>query len=160
MRSSRFFLLSGALLTACGGTPPPPFQPVADVKQLMASVVDPAADKYWEAVGTVIDETGVTEIGPSSAEEWDEVRNAAYIFAEAGNLLMMSSRAQDGGDWMKESRALVDAGRKAVRAAEAHDRQAVFDAGAEVYDVCTSCHVKYAPELQGQAAAAGPKKQR
>jgi hypothetical protein len=161
-RSLRFLPLGVFLLAACSSTPPPPFQPVADVKQLMASVVDPAADTYWEAVGTIIDEKGVTEITPSTTEEWDQVRNAAYIFAEAGNLLMMSSRAKDGGEWMKQARALVDAGQKAVRAAESHNRTAVFDAGAEVYDVCTSCHVKYALEIQEKAAAtaaAQPKKQ-
>ena len=37
---------------------------------------------------------------------------------------------------------------KAARAAEARDRKAVFDAGAEVYDACTQCHAKYAVELQ------------
>ena len=117
----------------------------------MATVLDPAADVYWGAVGTVIDEKGVTEITPTTTDDWDAVRNAAIIVAESGNLLMMSSRAKDGGAWMTEARALVDAGQKAVRAAESHDRNAVFDAGAEVYGVCTSCHVKYALELQEKA---------
>ena len=124
----------------------------------MASIVDPTADIYWGAVGTVIDEKGITEITPTTTEEWDAARNAAIIVAETGNLLMMSSRAKDGGEWMKQARALVDAGQKAVRAAESHNRNAVFDAGAEVYDVCTSCHVKYALDIQEKAAATEPKK--
>jgi hypothetical protein len=153
MRRPFGLLLSGVLLfAACSGAPPPPFQPVADVKQLMASVMDPAADVYWGAVGTVIDEKGVTEITPTTTEDWDAARNAAIIVAESGNLLMMSSRAKDGGEWMTQARALVNAGQKAVRAAESHDRNAVFNAGAEVYDVCTSCHVKYALEIQEKAA--------
>jgi hypothetical protein len=149
MRSCFVLLLCGLwALSACSAPAPPPFQPVADVKQLMATVVDPAADVYWEAVGTIIDDKGITELAPQTPEEWDAVRNAAVIVAEAGNLLMMASRAKDGGEWMTESRALVDVGRKAIRAAESHDRAAVFDAGGEVYEVCTSCHVKYALELQ------------
>ena len=36
---------------------------------------------------------------------------------------------------------------QAIRAAEAHNEQGVFDVGAEVYEVCTSCHAKYAAEL-------------
>ena len=126
----------------------------------MASVVDPTADIYWGAVGTVIDEKGITEITPTTTEEWDAARNAAIIVAETGNLLMMSSRAKDGGEWMKQARALVDVGQKAIRAAESHNRNAVFDTGAEMYDVCTSCHVKYALEIQEKAAeeaAAGAK---
>ena len=142
-------------LAACSSAPPPPFKPVADVKQLMASVVDPSADSYWDAVGWIEDEHGTLEIEPKTQDEWDATRNHALIVAEAGNLLMMSSRAKDGGDWMTLSAALVDAGQKAVRAAESHNKQAVFDAGAELYDVCTNCHVKYALEIQQKAAAAG-----
>jgi hypothetical protein len=161
MRRLTGFLLSGVcLLAACSGTPPPPFQPAVDVKTLMASVVDPTADIYWGAVGTVIDEKGITEISPTTTEEWDAVRNAAIIVAETGNLLMMSSRAKDGGEWMKQARALVDVGQKAIRAAESHNRNAVFDTGAEMYDVCTSCHVKYALEIQEKAAEDAAAKQK
>ena len=62
----------------------------------MASVVEPAAEVYWDAVGTIYDENGATEIEPQTIEEWDGIRNAAYVVAESGNLLMMSSRAKDG----------------------------------------------------------------
>ena len=144
------FVVFGALiLSACGGAPaPPPYRPVADVKQLMASVVEPAAEVYWDAVGTIIDANGITEIEPTTTEEWDAVRNAAYVVAESGNLLMMSSRAKDGGDWMTMSQAMIDVGQRAIRAAESHDKTAVFDVGAEVYETCTNCHAKYALEIQ------------
>jgi hypothetical protein len=140
--------LAGLLLLAgCGSAPPPPFHPVADVKQVMVTVLEPAADLYWDAVGSIVDETGLTEFSPQSTEEWDRARNSAYVIAETGNLLMMSPRARDGGEWMTLSRALVDAGQKAIRAAEAHDTTGVFDVGAEVYEACTNCHAKYAVEL-------------
>lgn len=147
----RFLVLSAAVVFAgaCNtAPPPPPYKPVADMKQLMASVIEPSADEYWDAVGTVIDAEGVHEIAPQTQEDWDAARNHAYVFTEAGNLLMMPTRARDNGDWMKLSQALIDTGFKAVRAAEARDTKAVFDAGAEVYDACTNCHAKYAVELQ------------
>ena len=145
------FVVSLGFIAALGcssAPPPPPYKPVADLKQLMTSVIEPAADEYWDAVGTVIDSEGVHEIAPQTQEDWDAARNHAYVFTEAGNLLMMPSRAKDSGDWMKFSQLLIDTGLKAVRAAEARDRNAVFDAGAEVYDACTQCHAKYAVELQ------------
>jgi hypothetical protein len=137
------------LLAACGGAPapPPPYHPVADLKQLMASVVEPAADVYWDAVGSIVDEKGVLEFSPQSSDEWDAARNSAYVIAESGNLMMMSPRAKDGGEWMALSRALVDVGQKAIRAAESRDKAGVFDIGAKVYDVCTNCHAKYAVDL-------------
>jgi hypothetical protein len=134
-------------LSACSSAPPP-FRPVADLKQLMANIVEPAADGYWDAVGSVVDAGGVTEFQPASAEDWDQVRSYAYTVTESGNLMMMSSRARDGGDWMQLSQALIEVGQKAVRAAEARNAQGVFDTGAELYDACTNCHAKYAVELQ------------
>ena len=159
-RLTGLFLSGVCLFAACSSTAPPPFQPAVDVKTLMAAVVDPTADIYWGAVGTVIDEKGITEITPTTTEEWDAARNAAIVVAETGNLLMMSSRAKDGGEWMKLSRSLVDVGQKAIRAAESHNRTAVFDTGAEMYDVCTSCHVKYALEIQEKAAAEAAKQKK
>ena len=114
----------------------------------MASVVEPAADVYWDAVGWIIERKGLSRSSRRRSEEWDAVRNAAYVVAESGNLLMMTSRAKDGGEWMRMSQALVDVGQRAIRAAEQKNKQAVFDVGAEVYEVCTTCHAKYALELQ------------
>jgi hypothetical protein len=131
------------LASGCGGPAPPPFRHVADVKQLMASVLEPAADEYWDGVGTIIDQSGTTEIQPETTQDWDALVNHAYVIAESGNLLMMGTRPKDGGEWMTLSRSLVDVGEKAVRAATSHNPQAVFDVGAEIYDVCTSCHSKY-----------------
>lgn len=133
-------------VSACGPAPPP-FRHVADVKQLMTSVIEPAADEYWDGVGTIIDASGTWDIRPETNEEWDALVNHAYVITEAGNLLMMGPRPKDGGEWMQLSRALVDVGEKAVKAAASHDPQAVFDVGAEVYDVCTACHAKYSPEI-------------
>ena len=122
----------------------PPFQAVADVQQLMLSVVEPAAEVYWDAVGWIIDANGTQEIRPTTDEEWEAVRNAAYVVAESGNLLMMDGRALDDGAWISMSRAMTEVARSAIAAAEARDEQAVFDAGAEIYYTCTACHSAYA----------------
>lgn len=145
----RVVAVAGLLVSAvaCSGPAPPPIRPVADVKQLMQFVVEPAADVYWDGVGTIVDQSGVTEFKPETQGEWDALVNSAYAIAESGNLLMIGARPRDGGEWMQMSRAMVDVGEKAIRAAESHDPQAVFDVGAEVYDTCTACHARYAVEL-------------
>ena len=145
----RLWLLATALTgcLGCTGTPPPPYKPVADVKTVMATIMEPAADEYWDTVGTVIDMEGEHAIAPQTQEEWDAARNSAYVFTEAGNLLMMPTRAKDNGEWMHLAQALIDAGQKAIRAAEAKDKTAVFNTGAEVYDAWTNCHTKYNPEI-------------
>jgi hypothetical protein len=148
MRAAVLLITSLVTLSACSSAPPPPpYRPVADVKTLMASVMEPAAEVYWDAVGIVVDEKGEQHIEPRTAEEWDAVRNAAYVVAESGNLLMMPSRAKDGGEWMAASQLMIEAAQKAIRAAESRDKDAVFDVGAEVYDACTNCHSKYSPDI-------------
>jgi len=138
-----FFLGCGA---DTGGDAPPEYDLVTDVQGLMASVVEPAADVYWDAVGTIMDEDGVHDFRPETDEEWEAVRHAAFVVAESGNLLMMEGRAKDRGPWMAFSRDLVRVGRQAIAAADARDPDAVFEAGGEVYLVCSECHASYAVE--------------
>jgi hypothetical protein len=120
--------------------------PLGDLQQLMAYVVEPAAEVYWDAVGIIVDAEGEHQMAPTTDEEWLAVSSAAYTVAEAGNLMMMPGYALDDGAWLEMSRALIEVGRRAVEAADARSLDAVFDMGAEVYYVCTNCHAAYAAE--------------
>src|SRR5262249_48896692 len=88
------------LLSACSRTQPPPFRPVADVKEIMKSIVDPAAGDVWGAAGWITTKDGTIERGPTTSSEWTQIRNQAVTLTEAGNLLMMAPRAKDGDRWM------------------------------------------------------------
>jgi cytochrome c551/c552 len=57
---------------------------------------------------------------------------------------MRPGRAPEGdADWIRYSQALHAAGMKAFAAAEAKDKQAVFDTGGELYQACVACHRQY-----------------
>ena len=60
-------IVAPALAAACApeGESASNFVLVADVQQIMANVIDPAADVYWDAVGTIVDRDGVHEIYPN-----------------------------------------------------------------------------------------------
>jgi hypothetical protein len=123
-----------------------PYAPVADLPTLMSAIVDPAADFYWDAVGWIVDSTGTEFIRPQSPEAWDSVRNAAFVVAESGNLMMMQGRAIDEEAYSTFALAMVTVGQRAIEVAEARDEMGVFDVGAEMYAVCTGCHATYALE--------------
>lgn len=123
--------------------PPPPFRPVAGTVQLMKSVVDPATDVIWGAVGTIMTTEETIEIFPRSEAEWLEIENAAVVMMESGNLLMIGDRAVDQDEWMQRSRELVDVGEQALVAAVSRDPDEVFRIGGDIYQVCTDCHEKY-----------------
>ena len=150
MTTKRWYPALALLAAACTGEPPQEsastYRPVGDVADLMAGVVEPAAEVYWDAVGVIVDSAGEHQLAPQTDEEWLAVRAAAYTVAEAGNLLMMPERALDQGAWIAMSQALVEAGQRALEAADARSLDGVFDMGAEMYYVCTNCHSTYALE--------------
>lgn len=147
MRTTLVMVVSAGTILVSGCNRPPPYKPVADVKQVMRSVTDPAADVVWGSVGTIVTAQGTEERFPKTDEEWDAVLNGALAMTESGNLLMMGIRAKDTGDWMKLSQALIDVGVRTIKAAEAKDKDAIFLLGGEIYDVCTACHQTYAVDL-------------
>ena len=90
------------------------YRPVGDLADLMAGVIDPAADVYWDAVGVIVDSAGEHQLAPQTDEDWLRVRAAAYTVAEAGNLLMMPDRALDQGAWITLAQSLVEVGQRAA----------------------------------------------
>ena len=141
---------AAALLLGCSRMQPVPlpFKPVADVKQMMDMLVDPAADVFWSESGEVVTAAGVEQRGPKSSEEWTKVQDNAMLLAESGNLLMMSPRAQDNDQWMKSAQALVDTGQEAYQAAQAKDVNRMFAVGGDLYDTCLHCHQLYMPAIR------------
>ena len=150
MMNVRWMIAAAALAaSACsnGAAQLPPFKPIVDTGALMESFIEPSADVIWLSVGTIVSAAGEEHIRPQTEEEWTKVKNAAVAVSEAGNLLMMEPRARDADEWMRLSKAMVDTGAEAIKAAEAKDPDAVFEAGAQIYAVCSNCHAKYDPSI-------------
>lgn len=126
---------------------PAPFREAVELTELMVHVIEPAAEVYWDSVGTIMDADGTHEIAPADVNEWIAVENAAATIAESGNLLLIPGRRMDDPRWTAFSQGLIAAGRTALMAADSRDAEAVFDAGGAVYMVCASCHEVFAPQL-------------
>jgi hypothetical protein len=120
-------------------------EPPFDVKQTMNWVLDPAADVIWASAGSIITAEGEQDLAPTTEEGWNGVRHSAAVVAEVGGLLRLPGRARDQGEWLEISNGLTAAGLLALQAAQAQDKEALFDAGARLYSVCVSCHQHYIP---------------
>jgi len=118
-------------------------EPVATVRQIMKGIVDPAAKKVFNAVSTTVGPEGVVEHVPTTDEDWEEVGNSAAALIESGNLMLMGTRAVDKDEWVKMSRAMIDAGRQVLRAAQEKNSDKVFELGEPLNESCDSCHAKY-----------------
>ena len=91
--------------SAQAATPAAPLKPIAGIQDVMAGMIDPAADFLWESVSTTVTGNQTVEKQPHTDQEWAEVRRQAIMLAEGANLIMM-----DGRHVVKEGGALEDHG--------------------------------------------------
>jgi hypothetical protein len=166
------------LLMLCGSCGSPQSQPAAPsepeyrttatVKDIMDSMVDPAADFIWQSVETVVSAKGVEEKAPRTDEEWKEVRRHAIMLLEATNLLQIPGRhvarpgekaedpkvelapeqiedmiSKDRVSWIKHAHSLHDATMEAFKAIEAKDAEKLLDVGNGIDEACEKCHLQY-----------------
>ena len=125
--------------------------------EYMGHVVDPAAFMYWKGSGTVIDEKGEHDLSPTSDEGWGVLVTGASILVEAGNTLQLQHRVRaPEAEWNKYAKLLSERAMIARAAAEKHDKAAVFEEGAKVYEVCVACHEQFV--IQPDIKANGPAK--
>ena len=139
------FVIAGAR-TARAATPvaeAPVTTPVASIKQIMNGIVMPDAYVIYNAVATKVSAKGVEEIAPKNDEEWAVIGNAAAASVESGNLLLMGDRALDKGDWVKMTREYMDAATRALKAADAKDKDGIVAAGGDLNTTCDNCHARY-----------------
>ena len=108
-------------------------KPVATVGEIMQLMTIPLSNAVFEA--------GVEP--PKDDTSWETVRGQAVALAEAGNLLMLGSRAKDRAAWMKFSRGQVDAAEAAAKAAAAKNADQLSAASDALYKTCAECHKVY-----------------
>lgn len=132
----------------------PAYNVTLDITEFMAHVVEPVADTIWKSAGWVEDAVdGYYELYPTDDEGWLRVHDHGAMIVEAGNLMMLPGRARDGA-WMTYSEATSTVGLSIMRAAEAQNKEDLFQAGAQLYSVCTACHQAYNPEILSRFAPA------
>ena len=108
-------------------------KPVASVLEIMKTMTIPFSNAVFEAGGDP----------PKDDKAWEAVRGQATALAEAGNLLMLGSRAKDHAAWMKFSRAQVDAAEAVARAAAAKNADQLSAGADALYETCAGCHKVY-----------------
>jgi hypothetical protein len=118
---------------------------LANVRELHDLMISPASDAVFDA----------SSHQPLDAMGWTAARNQALVLAESGNLLMVGTRVRDNGNWMKMSRAMVDAAALAATAAEKKDAMALETAVDAITVSCMECHRPYRD--QGRQMGAPPK---
>lgn len=155
-------------LVACGGTGAADPRTARTVREMMVSVVDPAADAIWGAVEIVVTFEGKVEKQPRTDEEWEVLRRHAETLSEAGLLLRtpglrVARPGEMAGDqridlhpeeiqkrmdenpalWTSHTRALQAAATVTLQAIATRNVKALVDAGEVLDQACEACHQTY-----------------
>lgn len=156
-KQSRLLLISALLLlTACGQAPQPDATPTDtgtiyntsnDIVSLMNLVIEPVADSLWGSAGWILSDAGYEELYPTTDEGWDFVYSQSAMIVELGNLLALPERTQGREAWLTYAQAMSDVGEMAMQAISERNNEDYFQAGAQLYSVCTACHQAYNTEI-------------
>lgn len=166
----RTALLAALLLLAgCSRTAAPPAPP-ASIQDIMATMVDPAADALWEAVSSEVSQDGARDVQPKTDAEWQAVRRHAATLAEAGKLLAAGPRpVTHGGKQVEDAHVegvlpatgieqairaggngftvraveLQEAAGRALAAIDGRNPGKLLAAGAAIDQACERCHQAY-----------------
>ena len=131
-------------------TPQTTYNTQLNTQQIMSLVLEPASDILWDSAGWVMDAAGYEDLYPTTDEGWEYVRAQAAIVVESGNMLALPGRAEDDDAWLIYSEGLSDAGLLAMEAAAEKNEEDFFQAGAQLYSVCTACHQAYNPDINSR----------
>jgi hypothetical protein len=147
---------------ACAGRGP------ATIKDIMHSMVDPSGDFVFKSVQQIADEHGISEKAPKTDAEWEDVRQRLLVLLEAPNLLAAEGRLAarpkdrsmnpqvenepeevqklldaDRPAFIRRARRLHDAAALAMKAVDAKDKDALFQALDGIDKACENCHLHY-----------------
>jgi cytochrome c556 len=150
------------------------FIPDVTVAEIMESIVMPAAQAVWDAVGVDVTDKGEIEKKPETEEQWAQLRAAAVALVESTNSLTVPGRhaappgtksenpdaeltpekidallAQQRPAWVAHAQVLHAAALQALAAVDTRNLDAITEAGGTIDEACESCHLQFwYPEQQ------------
>ncbi len=145
------------LLVSCGqkAEEDPAINTDAEILSIMIEEMDPAADGIWQSAGWIITEEGEQELWPTTDGGWQSVADSAERLKTLSADLDAPVYSAVGKPWSLSLVRLTEASEAARVAAEARDKQGLFDAGGDIYRACLMCHLRYAREAEMAGSDAG-----
>lgn len=117
----------------------PTMKPVATVRQLHDAMIIPASNALF----------ALEKKAPKDKTGWAAAKTHALLVAEAGNLLMIGTRARDRGQWLKFARSLVDKAEAEMNVLDKQSSNDVLIANGDMLEVCEGCHTVYRDKGKG-----------
>ena len=110
------------------------------ITAIMDPMLDTASEVFWDSAGFIDTYEGTTNLTPTTDEGWQAVVDAADKIDELSALLQEERYSLNRPAWNALSATLVDAAARGRQAAQNRDGEELFEAGAQLYQVCVACH--------------------
>ena len=123
------------LLAGAGLAQAPTYELVGSVSAVMVGIIYPTSDALFY----------IERSPPKTEVEWNAIRNQALTLAESGNLLLLPGRLRDQGNWVKDTKMMIEAARAAYKAAMAKDMDGILAQSDALTESCVTCHRQYRP---------------
>lgn len=142
-----------ALLASCAPRPVPreaaaPFNSEIPIKEVMAHVLDPAANQFWGGMGTSYTAEGERDLAPQTEAEWKRVEDGAATVVLASNSLMVPGYSREPvADWNRYAKGVADVAIRAKASVEKKDIEAMKEIGDELDHACEACHKQFSPAI-------------
>jgi hypothetical protein len=144
--------------------------PVVSVKELMDDMIDPSADRIFDAVWWDNTAGGLVKHQPRTEDDWESVRSGAVTLAEGIDLLKVPRPVAPAGDadsalgpdtpalspteiraridkdpvlWIAKIQALRNVGLEVLETVKKKDVDALWQAGGDLDEACEACHLAY-----------------
>lgn len=107
---------------------------------IMDPMLNDASEVLWDSAGFIDTYDGTIDLTPSTPEGWQAVIDASNRIDEVSVLLLEERYSLNRAAWNAMSVSLTQATNRARSAVETQDGDELFQAGAQLYQVCVACH--------------------
>lgn len=143
------------------------FIPAATIREIMESMMMPAADAVWDSVAYIATAEYIIDAKPETEEDWQKLRWSAVIMAEAANALLIPGRRvdqpgvvadapeeldpeviqamieNDRQAWVAFANAMHAVAMETIRVIDARSVDGVSEVGGAIDDACEGCHLQF-----------------
>lgn len=113
------------------------------ITELMDPMLNDVSEIVWDSAGFIDSYEGTIDLTPTTPEGWQAVADAADEITELANLLKQEQYSFDRPGWIALSQSLVVAADEVKAAVNERDSNRLFQAGAQLYQVCVACHQSF-----------------
>ena len=108
--------------------------------RLMDPELNTASEVYWDNAGFVDSYEGTTDLTPTTPEGWQAILDASDIIDQLSAMLQAPIYSQERPGWNQMAQSLTLATERGRKAVQNEDGEELFQAGAQLYQVCVACH--------------------